>query len=113
MFDWLFQKKYPTISVLELVDILRSSPPNVAFIDVRGKEEWDKGHIAGFQHIPFYELKSRADELIKNKQVYFICHSGGRSGRACDILAEYGYTGAVNVLGGMSEWVARGLPVER
>ncbi|OGZ07740.1 MAG: hypothetical protein A3C93_06485 [Candidatus Lloydbacteria bacterium RIFCSPHIGHO2_02_FULL_54_17] len=92
---------------------LEQPAEGVLFVDVRTKTEWEKGHIAGFRHIPMSELAEHVDELKRYPKVYFLCHSGGRSGRACALLARNGHQGAINVLGGWSEWVARGYPVER
>lgn len=110
----LFQKRQcRTASVEELRATIAHPPPQTFFIDIRRNDEWDAGHISGFRHIPFSELENHLEELKHSEQVYFLCRSGGRSERACHMLEDAGYTGAINVLGGISEWIARGYPVER
>jgi rhodanese-related sulfurtransferase len=43
------------------------------------------------------------DELDKNKEYILVCRSGGRSGRAAELLEKHGYC-VVNMNGGMLAW---------
>jgi queuine tRNA-ribosyltransferase len=52
----------------------------------------------------------RVDEIPRDRTVYVICHSGGRSMQASMWLAAQGFD-VVNVLGGTADWAANGLPV--
>ncbi len=113
MFDWLLKKNYGNISIDELRTAIEKPPEGALFVDVRRKEEWDAGHIDGFRHIPLAELEEHLETLKKYALVYLLCHSGGRSRRACDMLASAGHSGAMNVLGGITAWIARGYPIER
>ena len=50
-------------------------------------------------------------ELFRSDaDVYVVCHSGGRSMRACEFLHDQGITNVVNVNGGTSGWIALGNP---
>ena len=59
--------------------------------------------------IPMGEIASRLDELPEGT-IYVLCHSGGRSARVTQFLEQQGYD-AVNIDGGITEWIAAGLPV--
>ena len=76
-------------------------------LDVRTEEEFygPLGHIEGAMLIPIDDLEDRVSELnsIKNKKIYVVCRTGGRSGRGKDFLNSNGFT-AVNVNGGMVAW---------
>lgn len=72
-------------------------------IDVREDEEVATGMIPGAKHIPLGQIPERLDELDKNEHYYMVCRSGGRSGRACDILIQNGYN-VTNMVGGMLAW---------
>jgi len=85
-------------------------PPGTTLLDVRERNEWLAGHAPGAVHIPLGELMQRAGELPPDAQVLVVCHTGGRSARATAWLNQEGYD-AVNVDGGMVEWVRAGLPV--
>ena len=57
--------------------------------------------------IPVQELALRLDELedVKDRKVYLVCRSGGRSASATRLLLEAGFD-AYNVEGGMLAWEA-------
>ena len=73
-------------------------------IDVRSPGEFQTNHIKGFQNIPLPQLKERAHELTKDKEVYVICQSGMRSMQAAKILKKQGFTQITNIKGGMNAW---------
>lgn len=75
----------------------------LSLIDVREDDEVAEGKIPGAKHIPLGELPDRVDEMDKNKQHIMICRSGGRSGKACDLLSSQGYD-VTNMAGGMLDW---------
>lgn len=68
-------------------------------LDVRTKAEYDKGHIEGAVHIPVDELRSRMQELDKEKEIYAYCAVGVRGHVASRILTQHGYR-VKNVTGG-------------
>ncbi len=81
-------------------------------LDVRQPEEYREGHISGAKLIPLGELQKRAKELPRDREIIVVCHSGNRSGSAVRYLASAGYN-AVNLRGGMINWVRAGLPIQR
>ncbi len=72
---------------------------SATLLDARTAGEYSDGHIDGFKNIPVDELRTRLDEIERNKPVYVICQSGLRSYIACRILAGHGYE-AYNFAGG-------------
>lgn len=73
-------------------------------IDVRTRDEFAAGHIAGAVNIPVQELDRRMGELEpKDVPVVVYCRSGNRSGRATRVLKSAGYA-RVHDLGAMSRW---------
>lgn len=81
-------------------------------IDVRNNWEYKAKHIPGAVNIPLAELESHKDELSKYNEIYFQCQSGGRSGRACDVMTSLGLDNAINVEGGLMDWEENGFPIE-
>ncbi|SEU09859.1 Rhodanese-related sulfurtransferase [Salinibacillus kushneri] len=75
----------------------------VNVIDVREDEEVAQGKIPGAKHIPLGQITDRINELDENSYYYVVCRSGGRSGRACEILAAKGFD-VTNIAGGMLAW---------
>lgn len=61
-------------------------------LDVRNKEELQKGYFPKASHIPLSELRQRLDELDKEQEYIVSCHSGLRSYLAERILKQAGFT---------------------
>ena len=92
-----FKKKYDTISVSQLNDLLKE---NINLIDVREVSEFRAVRIKGAKNVPLMGLISNPTQFLKKDQKYYIvCQSGSRSARACSILEQEGYN-VVNVSGG-------------
>lgn len=82
-------------------------------IDVRERDEWTAGHVAGATHIPLADLPTRLAEVPRDQPVLLFCRSGNRSGKATTFLRQQGYAQAANVEGGIIAWQGAGLPVTR
>ena len=62
------------------------------FVDVRNSSEVRSlGKIKGALNIPIDELRSRLDEIPKDKKIVLYCQSGTRSYNAEQILRPLGY----------------------
>lgn len=74
------------------------------WLDVRSSSEFKMGHIAEAIHIPHTEVKSRAANLLLNKddEILVYCRSGGRAGKAEQSLKALGYTNVKNI-GGLED----------
>lgn len=83
---------------------------NAVLLDVREDDEWQRGHVAGAQHIPMGDVPARLAELDTDATLYVVCHAGGRSLRVAQYLARNGFE-PVNVDGGMLAWAGAGRPV--
>lgn len=81
-----------------------------AIVDVRGRAEWDAGHVRGAIHIPLGDLRQRFAELPATP-VFVHCQSGARSAVATSLLHRLGRTDAINVRGGFAAWRTAGLPM--
>lgn len=86
---------------------------NTIICDVRTKEEYEAGHIAGSFSIPLSTLKDREKEIDKEKNIIVYCKSGcNRSVRACQILKSLGFKKVINMKGGIDEWIKIGGKIE-
>ena len=70
-------------------------------IDVRSKEEFDKGHIDGAINIDWDNTNALMEAIGDDKQrpVVVYCRSGNRSGKAKFALDKKGYSGIFNATG--------------
>jgi sulfur dioxygenase len=83
----------------------------VLVLDVRSAAEFEGelGHIEGAQLIPLDELRSRLEQVLRDKPVIVVCQTGKRSGMATAILCKAGVSRVANLAGGMVRWRELGL----
>ncbi|MFC2021677.1 rhodanese-like domain-containing protein [Chloroflexota bacterium] len=105
------------ISPQEALTLIQNNQnnPDFVIIDVRTPEEFAEGYIENAVNIDFYSktFRDELDNLDKNKTYLIYCRSGGRSGKALDIMAELGFKEAYNTLGGIIAWKAAELPTTK
>ena len=78
--------------------------PGDVLIDVRTKNEYNAGKILDAINIPVDELRSRLDEIPKDKKIYIYCLGGLRGYLAQRILMQNGYADTINLSGGYQLW---------
>jgi rhodanese-related sulfurtransferase len=83
-------------------------------INVLGVQHLALGMIRYSRRIPFDEFERRYKELDKNREIVVYC--SGPGSRACrsaaDFLTDKGYRASAYP-GGLQEWLAAGLPMEK
>jgi rhodanese-related sulfurtransferase/predicted transcriptional regulator len=95
----------------ELLARVRSGKAMV--IDVRPRDEFAAGHIAGAVSMPLGELEARLSELPRGKPIVAYCRGPYcvLAVKAVERLRAKNYK-AFRLEDGVSEWQARGFPVE-
>jgi rhodanese-related sulfurtransferase len=83
----------------------------IQLIDVRQPEEHEAGRIAGDRFIELAQLGGQVDTIDRERPVVFYCRSGARSAMATDAFRGAGFD-AHNMLGGLLDWHAAGLPLD-
>ena len=81
----------------------------LVLVDVRTHREFAQVRVPGAIHIPLHEVGSRLPELRADHAVAFVCRSGHRSKVATRRAARQ-RPDVLNITGGMSAWLAAGLP---
>ena len=95
---------YSTVNVDEFQELIADA--NVQLLDVRTRDEFDEGHIAGAIMVDVNEsnfVEQAMAVLDKQRPVAVYCRSGRRSARAASQLTEQGYT-VTNLGGGVMAW---------
>ncbi len=100
----------PQMSVAELAAEQARGSVNV--LDVRGRAEWEAGHLPGVPNIPVGHLVRRLSEIPRDRPLVVHCQAGSRSAIAASVLQAQGLTNVVNLANGFQAWAAAGLPVE-
>jgi len=90
---------------------------NLLVLDVRTSEDFvgEQGHIEDAVNIPVEDLQLRMDEIGNyiEQPVAIICRTDKKSAKAALLLTEEGFVDVHIVRGGMTKWLAAGLPVFR
>ena len=79
----------------------------VVLIDVRAPSEHNEAHIPGSVLMPLDTLNG-VTKLPDGGRVIVYCRGGVRSLKAMEILKAKGYTGLVDLEGGITAWIAAG-----
>ncbi len=82
-------------------------------VDVRAESEWEAGRLPGAVHIMLGYLPERAYEVVNSRPLVVQCRSGNRSAIGASILLAQGAERVINMQGGIRDWAAAGLPVEK
>ena len=101
----------PAIDAQALFSKLENGGPRV--IDVRGRSEWNEGHLAAADHIYLGALRERAGTLRKDEPLVIHCQSGTRTSIAASLLFREGFTNVTSMTGGVDAWRKAGLPLVR
>lgn len=80
-------------------------------LDVRGRAEWEAGHVPGAVHIPLGYLSERIAELPAGAPVVVHCQGGSRSAIAASVLKRAGVAEVHDLTEGFGGWRKAGLPV--
>lgn len=85
-------------------------------VDVRSEAGWIQGRIPGAHHVPLPELSDRIVSVAPDRstEVVVYCWGPGCNGstRAGLALAELGYVGVRELVGGFEYWAREGFAVE-
>ncbi|MDZ7689634.1 MAG: metalloregulator ArsR/SmtB family transcription factor [Balneolaceae bacterium] len=101
-----------TLTSLELAKKMQQE--EVTIIDVRPKQEFNEGHIAGALNIPVDQLSNRLKDLPEDKEIVAYCRGPFCvfADDAVELLREKGFN-AKRLDEGFPEWMLDELPVER
>ena len=83
-------------------------------VDVRSQGEYDRDHVPGAVHVPFYSIGSGLKQLGFSKMdpVLLYCEHGPRAGIAGISLFLSGYDKVFSLDGHMKSWRKKEFPIE-
>lgn len=90
------------ISYTKMKEILKENS-DIIILDVRSPQEYNEGHINGAINIPEYEIFTKANNILQNRNLKIIvyCKSGNRSKKAIKTFKKLGYENLYNLEGGI------------
>ena len=84
------------VHVSEVRELVESK---ACIIDVRGRDEFEMGHLLGAVNIPLGELRQRISEIPNDRPVYLHCRTSQRSYNAVMALKGRGFDNVINISG--------------
>jgi hydroxyacylglutathione hydrolase len=103
----------PLVAVGQMtVQEIKQAGKKLQLLDVRSRDEWNKGHIPNASHVFLGELHANLGELDQSKPTAVYCDSGYRASIATSILKQAGFASVYNVPESWQAWKKAGFPVE-
>lgn len=87
---------------------------NAVVVDIRGEDDFRKGHITDAKNIKQAEIDSEklgGLEKQKDAPIIVVCQAGISASKAAASLAKQGFTKVSILQGGMGAWTGASLPV--
>jgi glyoxylase-like metal-dependent hydrolase (beta-lactamase superfamily II) len=106
--------RVPFMAMDELQRRLTARANDFVILDVREKDAFAAGHVAGAVHLPRGQLELRVNEVLPDPgmEILTICEFGKISTLAAATLRELGFQRATALDGGMAAWRDGGNAVE-
>lgn len=100
------------ISQPDIKELVEGSPDKYAFVDLRPKEDYDRGHIKGSISAPLAELKNKVPALPKEKRLILCCKSGQLAAMTTAPLTAEGFK-IISLCAGFSQVEEKNFPMEK
>ncbi len=104
------------ITTKELNKLLTDEKEEFYILDIREPDQIHHGEIFHLNAVAitrgYLEFKIEKAIPDKNAKIIVYCCSGQRGALAAKTLKEMGYTNAINLKGGMRQWVDDGYPLD-
>ncbi len=102
------------ISFMSMDEVSQRLGGDLLVLDVREREEFNRGHVPGARHIPRGQLELRVDKELPDPtaRILVYCQFGKISTLAAATLRAMGYGRAVALDGGFDAWGRAKLPTE-
>ena len=103
----------PFMSLQELLARVNSGDGELIILDVRERDAYEEGHIAGARLLPRGQLELRVNQELPDptRRILTCCEFGRISTLAASTLRVLGFQRAVALDGGMKAWREAGYPV--
>lgn len=94
-------------------DAIRLMNRGALAVDLRGHEDYKRGHIGEARNVPMGELDAHLDELGRKGEggLIFYCADGRNGMKAAKRVAAGGAANVYNLKGGFAAWRRDSLPV--
>ena len=105
------QQAMPEITATELKRRLDNGD-DIQIVDVREDNEVAIAKLPNTIHIPLGQIVSRMSEIDPARETVVHCKMGGRSAKAVEFLRSVGFKKALNLKGGILDWIDKVDPTQ-
>jgi rhodanese-related sulfurtransferase len=113
----LVESVRPRIRECHVADVQRRLGAGKRFhlIDVRERDEWDRGHLPHATHLSKGVIERDIEAVVPDLDADIVLYCGGgfRSALAADALQQMGYRRVVSMDGGWRGWTEAGYETVR
>ena len=112
---WEFREARASFRSISPAEVVRLMNGGAVLVDIRGRAEFDAGHIAGAKNIGGDVIAAGAEPLkrFKEKTIVTCCETGTTAGAAARHLGRLGFTNTYNLRGGLAAWRQDNLPLTK
>jgi rhodanese-related sulfurtransferase len=109
------RNRVQAVAALSSMQAVRLMNQGALVIDLRGKEQFDSGHINDARSVPVAELEAQAEALKKwrDKNVIAYCGDGRDGAQAVRTLTKLGFSKAFHLEGGLNGWIKDNMPLAK
>ena len=102
-----FFKRNMDFFEINMYELKKKQKNGAKLIDVRSSQEYNEGHLSGAINIPYYEIKKKVNNIIKDKtqEIVVYCQEGVRSKHAYKILKRFQYEKVYSLYHGLENWI--------
>jgi len=93
----LMKKTYKQVHDYQIRDLVADG---AYIIDIRARDQFEKGHLKSAINIPFGQVRERVSELPADKPIFIHCRTGQDSYNVVLTLQHLGFENVYNVCGG-------------
>ncbi len=105
-------QSFAAVSAMQAVRLMNQG---ALVIDLRGKDQFDAGHIGDARNVPQADLEKEADALKKwrDKTVIAYGSDGSDGANAARTLTKLGFSKVFNLDGGLNGWLKDNMPIAK
>ncbi|HEV2643112.1 MAG TPA: MBL fold metallo-hydrolase, partial [Candidatus Elarobacter sp.] len=101
-------RRTPLPRRLEANELAGLSDSSVFVLDVRNRDEWERGHMPHATLVPLPELHERLAEIPRDRPIVVHCQRGARSAAGAATLDAFRFDDVHELSGGFAAWEAGG-----
>lgn len=110
------KKRFSSIQPLKPQEAVIKVNRGGVFVDIRGAEEFAKGHIQGSKNIELAKIRAgevKPLEKFKDAPIVTVCNYGNTARAAATALEKAGFSQVYVLQGGLQAWQNASLPVSK